>query len=268
MTRTLLLLLAALALCACAQEEQEDMTAIQWGRAATQQDAQAAPGAPTKIYSVQLVRIQLAAPRDLTLYLSGQTSYPDRQKQGKYVVSVGAAGQVLYNDNLFSSAVGTAMHWVADSLQVDAQMISQNSTSFQLRMSASAGFGRPTKSYVHAGSVGEFTFNGTSYPVGSNTLGNLPILTAGWARIGDGAVWKLPPFTQRVKVQTRAASAGSLAPATLRVAELFSSGARVFNDEPVPSDFFSISTDAYMLGLYNTAGNDQSRALITCECLM
>lgn len=168
--------------------------APQWGRTVTRQGS-VLPA------NQQLVRIDLAAPHDITLYLSGfrgvsgGTSGP-----GAYAVTwgCGAAEEQI----VLAPTVGVAWHVVATRVTVNAQLDQAGAGSLQAQ--AFAALGRPIMRWMPM-SVG-----------GLANIGAQHVLPAFHPR------FQLQPFTRSVRVQVYNIIAG-----TPTVAEINSIGATI-----------------------------------------
>jgi hypothetical protein len=104
---------------------------INWGRSAPCNRGAA----------VQLARLHVETPRDVTIYLYGYRDKNGREQDGYYVVAWGAGGSAR-SEIVHVPSRGIAMHVVADTVSVDAPPFPTGSGETLAR--ASVGLGAPS----------------------------------------------------------------------------------------------------------------------------
>ena len=184
----------------------------QWGRSASS-------GAGSAV--VQLVRLRLAKPQDVTLYLEGQL-YNDGGWIGPapatYRISIGGGGVALEQGDVFVPAVGVARHYVTDAIDVDVQLAATTAAGTR-RVSALAALGRPVTTYR----VGDYIFATVAPGVVTpppNSWTKTPTFS-GWTGVNNAtfAFFRVPTYATRVRIAVGEFGGGATA-ADIQVREV------------------------------------------------
>lgn len=148
----------------------------------------------------QLARVDLAEPRDLTVYLYGWNT-PDGSNNtaGFYNVTIGAGGVATVLPRVVTPARGRALHFVSRALQVDADPPGFALPAGTLAK-AHVGLGRPTE-YILSNAI-VAAGGGVSLPV------TLPPFVVSVAIVGKFASGAAPhgPASADVEVQVAQAN--------------------------------------------------------------
>jgi hypothetical protein len=157
----------------------------------------------------QLVRVQADRPQDMTIYLEGlyqlAGGFPGLIAT-HYAVTIGCGGIALVNEDMWIPAVGKAIHYTTDRVEV-VGIINGNSgvaDAGTIRIAAATSPGRPSTSYR----LGDWIY---SLPAGSptllppnNALTKTPFLI-GWGRINNAGYQftRVPQWATRMRVQAQ-----------------------------------------------------------------
>jgi hypothetical protein len=191
--------------------------------------------------NTQLVRVDLATPSDLALYLGGWVN--DRHtagQPGRYRVVWGSGG-TSETDDVTTPVVGQVLHLVAAEVRVDA--IFEGNLAAAVTARASLGIGRPTPS--------QFTY------IAAGSTVSLQTVTSGTPR-----TVQVPPWCTRVRLEVFDL-VGVAADATVRENDL--TGGAIFT-RPVSNyaDFQNLDAGTWTLRLQAVIGTTYS-ALVVFE---
>lgn len=192
----------------------EPVSPSQWGRSVTLP-------IPVGTQRSQIARVHLPRPCDLSVYLSGQyvqsgTSAQQSATWLTYRVTVGSGGVALFNGQLPAAAAGTVRHFVADSIEVNAEVRAQPTPAGNtVRVFGCVAIGRP--SVVHEPGA---LLQTTAGPITSAMMWLEPVQNVGWVSLAGGnKLFRVPPWATKVQVQVSGVAAN-----TVTVQELSSGG--------------------------------------------
>lgn len=233
----------------------------------------------------QMVRLRLDMPTDLTLYLQG-TQTDGALLPGAFTVAAAAGGTSLINRAVIAPAVGVALHYVTDQVQVDGLFTPQGLEALgtsvkQVRGSAAVGIGRPVLQYEHGQVLANATFNaGTElWTLPSNDPWGAPPGAGNWNGIASGKMMRVPPFAVRYSVAIRDLARTGDPPlptsqAHIRVYELAASSsskafpvAFAYAPALLNLGFQPLDPTTTFIGVVNEDGNDTRNVQIIFEVL-
>jgi hypothetical protein len=236
----------------------------QWGRSFT------VPNLGQGEQAAQLVRITLDRPQDVVLYLDGLYQsgggYAGRVAT-HYTIAVGCGGISLLNEELWVPAVGKALHYTADHVEVVARVNGQSGVSGAgelVRVAAAAALGRPSVSYR----TGDFIFSlvnpGLLIPP-NNALTKSPAVI-GWFSVNQTtfSFVRVPPFATRMRVQPQLNAGNANADVSVRMVDAW--GDQLPTGLPLQhptapttdlndwTDFHELTPNAMYIAFYSSVG--------------
>ncbi|HKT94682.1 MAG TPA: hypothetical protein VJS18_21160 [Paraburkholderia sp.] len=174
---------------------------VQWGRSFNLTVPNVAQR--TRVASVQLPRAM-----DVSIYLEGQLTESSATWL-TYQVSVGSGGISVFNGTVPAPAVGVVRHFVANTVDVDANIRAITTPAgAHVRVAGCVGLGRP--SLIYEPGVIITTLGPGAPTTGLKDFYNPGSVAVGWTHVdaADRRVFLVPPWTTRMKVAVNNVSGG------------------------------------------------------------
>lgn len=173
----------------------------EWGRSFSTQQTTAAQ-------SSQMVRLQFAKPQDVTLYLQGlymNNAGSIGQFATKYAVTVGCGGIAIVNEDIWVPAVGRALHYTTDRIEVIGTISDSSGAALgpgsTVRLGAGVSPGRPNVSYR----TGDFLYSKSAGLLPPANALTAPPVKLGWfSVIQTNTAWiRVPQWATRMRVTSK-----------------------------------------------------------------
>lgn len=234
-------------------QRQRSRNAPQWGRSFN-------VPIPASVQRSRVASVHLPHAQDVAIYLQGQTTEATATWI-TYQLSVGSGGISVFNGQVTVPAVGVVRHFVADTVDVDANMRAVVSPAGNhVRVAGCVGLGRPSLVYETGALVATLA---AAQPV-TGLMSPHQINNTGWVHVdaNDRQVFLVPPWATRLNVQVANPSGAA---ATQLVKEHSAAGtllqtrtaADYENYQPLDSDTWLIVLEA--------TGGDSWDGLVTFE---
>jgi hypothetical protein len=155
----------------------------------------------------QLIRVQLPQPQDVTLYLQGlliQTaSFGAAQFSTNYSITVGCGGIALVSEDVWVPAVGRALHYTTDRIDVVGVVTESSAVAIAgtIRIAAAVSLGSPNISYRVGDVAYTLPFGVPNFQPPNNALTKAP-LQLGWFPVASSYYQfvRVPAWASRVRM--------------------------------------------------------------------